>query len=167
MAGCLQEVFKVQFTDFVLTSTTTHNSTSVEIVREELLNVYGPVRLTTFDIDDWYINMKNRLLTSLEGNSITNTSDSLVRYIPYTSHTLGAISEHVISFHYISEAESTLLFKLLSAWAMGLSSPSTATELIGMWPRNRDVGDYARPLKSLAEAKILLEKLFHISVHAS
>jgi hypothetical protein len=161
VAGCLQEVLKISFTDAsILTKHVQHNSstsTIETIIRQDLFNVYGPVRLTTCDIDDWYINMKNRVLQS---NIVAARSDNNFTYTPYTRKTLGDIAKNVVSFHYISEAESRLLFQMLS----GVVRPSTESALVAMWPRGRAVGDYARPLKSLKEAKMLLEQINNIDV---
>lgn len=191
MAGCLQEVFEVPFTDSswspvahpvgtILENATPKLNSSprnTHIRREELFNVYGPVRLCTADIDDWYVNMKNRVLEADHAAASPDNNASLSSYsapstrflyTPFTREALGSIAKHVVSFHYISESESTLLFRILSGQARrraAAEEPAGSKEqLLQAWPRGAAVGDYARPLKSLQEAANLLSYLNSIDM---
>ena len=157
MAACLQEVFKITFTDASITSMlkpTTSTLSINNVKREELFNVYGPLRLLLHDIDDWYIKMKNRVLFADVGIAYN------VSIMPYTKNMLGFIPTSVISFHYVSESETIILFSLLS----NKSKQFSEQELWKLWPRGAKVGDYARPLKSQLEAETLLQGIKAIEV---
>lgn len=150
VAGCLQELFKVSFTDISILRSKVFPDNNIELFQSELFNIYGPVRLLTSDIDDWCVNMKNSLFKS----SRVAKNQSV-----YTKHSFKYISGDVISFHYISEKESTLLYKFFTSKELNWTPKS----LSNMWPHGEDVGDYSRPLKSLAEAKSLLDALHRIN----
>ena len=173
VAGCLQEVFQVPFTDaaVVRTVTVAHNSSTstVKMTREELFHVYGPVRLVTSDIDDWYLNMKNRVL---DADVAADAALTPSHYTPYSRDSLSAVARHLVSFHYISEAESSLLFEIFSARSrVEGSNPQEGNDSgsdrgsdrsrdrawLSAWPRGAAVGDYARPLKSQQEAGALAD----------
>lgn len=152
VAGCLQEVLKVPFADALATDSVAHNATILSSpIRKELFNVYGPVRLVTADIDDWYMNMKNRVVRA----TVPKLPSLAKTNILHDKHTLGGISKHVVSFHYVSEAESRALFNIFSQRLSSVDS----RQLYAMWPKGADVGDYARPLHSLAEAETIATQL--------
>jgi hypothetical protein len=108
-------------------------------IKKELFNVYGPVRLATDEIDDWYITAKNM---SISVGSIVRVS--------YRD------PEALISFHYVNPLEATLLYRLLT----NKIQADTSGELFKIWPKsNVDAGPYSKKLSNNNEAKALKQFL--------
>lgn len=68
---------------------------------------------------------------------------------------IATIALDVVSFHYVSERESQLLYTLLDSGVAAIA-PSV-NDLFSMWPKGNlsVLGDYARALKDTEEARVL------------
>jgi hypothetical protein len=72
------------------------------------------------------------------------------------------IPHNVVSFHYVSQKESLLLFQYLNKQNNSSNIPSSPGALAQIWPNtNSEVGHYSRPIKSQAEAQILYNTIFN------
>ena len=89
---------------------------SLDFINYERFNVYGPKRSYFHDFDEWYVTGKQ---TILQPNS------SLI------------MSNYPISFHYISEIETNLLYKIIYK----LIQP-TFIEFQLLWPHNNKEGGH-------------------------
>ena len=79
----------------------------------------------------------------------------MLQYSNTLNNGLDILDREVISFHYVSEFESQLLYKVLTK----KFTPSVH-ELEQIWPKeNRDVGPYAHRLTNYEDAKLLHEYL--------
>lgn len=151
LAYCLQAVFSAPFP---LT-----NETANGWPEGERLNVYGVVRTLTGDVDSWY---KESKLMLASGSAGANQQAS-----PFMT----TIAKDVISFHYVSQVESALLYRLLSD-STAISSQSmprreviSSERLLQLWPSNQqDVGHYSSKLKSLDEAAKLRSFFQNVAV---
>lgn len=112
----------------------------------DIFHVYGPVRLATGAIDDWYLSKKTKV-----DNDVRTGLDS--------------ISPHSVSFHYVSAHETILLDKLLHDPPPDIFEAGTfetfQQRLRREWPHGKDqLGGYSHPWPSHNPQKeILVAKL--------
>lgn len=90
-------------------------------VKAERFNVYGVLRTLLSDFDAWYVDAKRpaeaiSAAASKPGQGVTGGADG----------NLSVLAKDVVSFHYVSETESRLLYELLSPAARGM--PGTDTQ---------------------------------------
>jgi hypothetical protein len=111
-------------------------------------------------VDSWYTECK---LDLPPGSLNSKKSFTSPKPVPIK------IAPDLISFHYISERESTLLYNILHANEKEQSTrtgrehgPSMSPdELYDAWPRgNSEVGHYSRPMRDKDEAATLHRALF-------
>eukprot|EP01037_Dinobryon_pediforme_P013295 gene13295-13407_t len=115
----------------------------------ELFNVYGPVRMALNDIDDWYVKAK-----ALATKSISNVRSSDIDL------------NEIVSFHYVNQMESVLLYNLLAGESEVPLSEVSFRDIRRMWPStNSEAGPYSRRLISDEEAIKLVTFLKSIRVH--
>jgi hypothetical protein len=77
------------------------------------------------------------------------------------------IARDVISFHYVSEKESDLLFKLLTHQVIPEIELSkiNAEDLLKWWPStSKEFGHYSRKLSGIKEAEIVLKFISEIMI---
>jgi hypothetical protein len=124
MAYCLQKSYQVQPLEVSVIDGNLSNQTVYE-----RLNCFGIVRTLYGDVDDWYT------LAKLPYTANKVKANSLLNQQPIS------IARDVISFHYVSELEASLLYRILSKEV----SVSSKEELIKVWPKNdKEAGPYAR-----------------------
>lgn len=71
------------------------------------------------------------------------------------------IPTNVISFHYVSQRESLLLYQYIHKQNKSLDIPLNAEALAKAWPsKNTEVGHYSRPIRSQSEAQLLYAAIF-------
>ena len=108
----------------------------------ERFHVYGPVRLATGSVDDWYISKKNHL------PSDDTTTKLDIDYRNGTAH----VARELISFHYVAAEEARLLDALIRGLHPRISSPYThppqLAQLRAHWPTGKLLGGYAHPWPS-------------------
>lgn len=129
-AVCVQLVFGAPFTN------------SVDASGGERFNAYGPVGLVSGQVDDWYREAK-----AFEQGAVPSVGP-----LP--------VARDVISFHYVSPAEASLLFRMLS----GSSRVDGPAELQLQWPKGGDIGPYAHPLSDIRTAESLYRLLSQTQV---
>jgi len=131
VAYCLQHVFSASLVP-----------TTAERESAERFNVFGSIRTLIGDVDSWYTECKNNLPPgSLEKKPNQVPPKPL------------AVAQDVISFHYVSQKESILLYQLLSRRLV----VTTPQQLIDLWPTSdKDVGHYSRRIKNQLEATALI-----------
>eukprot|EP01041_Mallomonas_annulata_P001663 gene1663-3214_t len=168
LAHCLLNVYKVKFTS----SRTTYG--------EERFNVYGPVRMLTGNVDDWYLDCKKYLTvehasTVMSNNTDTDNTGSVIHHRQQPPHhhhhqqhqlhqemsppsLLGipSLAADTISFHYVSSVEARLLYAILSRHMI-----LDAERLFSLWPKtSADVGPYSMPLADRNESQLLFQFLY-------
>ena len=120
LAYCLQHVFSAQ-----LVPTTEGEG--------ERFNVFGALRTLSGDVDSWYLECKQNLpVGSLDRRGTGVAAKPL------------AVAPHLVSFHYVSQAESVLLYQYLS----GQLPLSSAEDVASRWPQTeKAAGHYSRIIK--------------------
>lgn len=138
VAHCLQNVFKIDFTE------------SLTPAGLDRFHVYGIVRCLRNDLDSWYVDAKKLIGI--------NPMDNAGAGFPITTNP--------ISFHYVSNAESKILYSLLDGNRRRrqehVYTPAAvnASFVFDAWPKtNEDVGHYSVPIKSIAEAARIADYL--------
>ena len=162
-AHCLRIVYSVPFTD-----STTDATPSSGLER---FNVYGTVRSLTSNFDQWYPDGKSNVekyyrLQTRTPHSIHKTTPTSQNY-----HTPN-IATNPISFHYVSEMESSLLYLLLNSKnALDKESQShprllNASYVKKIWPKtDQELGHYSYKIKSNAEADLVTNYMNHVEVY--
>ena len=101
------------------------------------------------DIDDWYVKAK-----ALATKSISNVRSSDIDL------------NEIVSFHYVNQMESVLLYNLLGGESEVPLSEVSFRDIRRMWPStNSEAGPYSRRLISDEEAIKLVTFLKSIRVH--
>lgn len=134
-AFCLQEVFNVEFINSNDNYNKSHDDQFNQEIYPERFNIYGTVRSLTGEYDNWYVESK------------LNLSPGKLTLGGFISKPLLPMSD-MVSFHYVSEMESLLLYRILSN-----KIKINIDELKSMWPKNNtEVGHYSRKIKTDEEA---------------
>lgn len=148
VAYCLQHALFTTFID----SKASDNS--------ERLNIYGVVRSVVSEFDDWYVEAKLGLPPGYIDRSKRNPEGPLqavtnsVNFFPS--------EKELISFHYVSQYESNLMYQIISKM-IKVKSPE---HLLSLWPStDQEVGHYSRKIKNINEAKLVLEYITSIVRH--
>ena len=145
VAYCLQHVLHTTFID----SKARDNS--------ERFNVYGVVRSVVNEFDDWYIEAKLGLNPGYIDRSKRNPEGPL-NAVPNSIKFLPS-AEELVSFHYVSQHESNLMYQIISK-KITLKSPD---HLLSIWPStDTDIGHYSRKIKNVDEAKVLFHYITSI-----
>lgn len=126
-----------------------------------------------YDFDDWYIEAKLDLASGYVRKSRADSSiDQIVPFQPI-------LAVAPISFHYVSQAESHLLYSILlnsstattttgttsSKWASAGAAVRSGKELLAAWPStDSSVGHYSRKLKMIDEADLLFKYLTTLTI---
>lgn len=143
IAYCLQIVFGANFKDSRSSDGT------------EKFNVYGLLRTIVGDYDSWYIDAKEKMNYSAAENTKIENKFQLVS----NKMSVNNVAEDAISFHYVSEQESLLLFELLSRVSLNASS-FDIDELRNRWPSSHAaIGHYSRKVRTKEEFDLLFETL--------
>lgn len=152
LAYCLQFSYQTNFTsstvDRMVSKLTSFEhvhfgvnslNESSAVVKFERFNCFGVVRSLYGDVDEWYPPAK-RNPKSRKSSQTSNNDD--VHAIDAANPTPIPMARDVISFHYISQKESELLYNIISNNTMLKSWQ----ELKEIWPKpgSSDVGPYAR-----------------------
>jgi hypothetical protein len=136
IAYCLQALFGVKFTD------------SADSSGAERFNVYGALRSLSGDADDWYITARLPFPGDTGHPTGKVQSASVLEqysFDEYRRYSASLVSSDVVSFHYVSQLESTLLYNLLCKCISLGHLEITPTSLQSMWPHNdKDAGHYSR-----------------------
>lgn len=121
VAYCLQHVFSAQ-----LVPTTEGEG--------ERFNVFGALRTLSGDVDSWYLECKQNLpVGSLERKGKAGAPAKPL-----------AVAPHLVTFHYVSQAESVLLYQYLS----GQLPLSSAEDVASRWPAtDKAAGHYSRIIR--------------------
>lgn len=124
------------------------------------------------DVDGWYTECK----LDLPPGSLERAKKSILSRTPVPVPVPVQIAPDLISFHYVSERESTLLYQILHSKRQQQQSARgsypghdeyiTPDELYEAWPRtSSEVGHYSRPMRNKDEATRLHNALYdHIHV---
>ncbi len=145
VAYCLQHVLHTTFID----STVKDNS--------ERFNIYGVVRSVINEFDDWYIEAKLGLSPGYIDRSKRNPEGPL-NVVP-NSISFFPSAKELISFHYVSQYESNLMYQIISKKII-LKNPE---HLLSIWPStDADIGHYSRKIKNINEAKMIFEYITSI-----
>lgn len=139
VAFCLQHVYNAKILPTTEEAIPVPGHTSAE-----RFNVYGTVRTLSGTVDSWFTECKHNLIPG----SLDQDRDKLkALQVPIK------VAPDVVSFHYVSQAESTLLYQMLSRQIRFSSSEA----LMRAWPSSdKEVGHYSRKFKDVAEAENVL-----------
>jgi len=106
----------------------------------ERFNVFGSLRTLAGDVDSWYTECK----LNLPPGSLERQHDKRQRPL--------SVATDVVSFHYVSQKESILLYQLISR-----KLAPTPEELFEVWPKtDKETGHYSRKMRTIEEARALL-----------
>jgi hypothetical protein len=146
-AFCLQEVFNAKFINSNDNFNKSHDDLNNEEIYPERFNIYGSVRTLSGEYDNWYVESKLKL-----------SPGKLATSGGFISKPLLPMSD-MVSFHYVSQIESLLLYQILSN-----KININLDEMKSLWPTNNtDVGHYSRKIKTDKEAwnlyNFLMEKI--------
>ena len=100
------------------------------------------------DFDDWYYDAKENL-------NYTQRQPQCITAAPVLP-SAQCIASDTVSFHYVSQAESLLAYRILS----GAADISTIMQLRSLWPHEpTTIGHYSRKVKTDDEFDAILETL--------
>jgi len=140
MSYCLFTIFSIPFT----------SSRNVE--GAERFHVYGPVRSLVGELDHWY--MEAKTLAKDAPPPMDKLSHSL-KGRPTPNWPAYRFAVDTISYHYISQMESGLLYRYLSGGRRNV--PQDGQAVMDVWPAgHKETGPYSRDLDDTAEAGMLL-----------
>ena len=140
----------------------------------ERFNVYGTVRSLTNNFDKWYPDGKMKVKEYYQSQlgSSTTTSSKLIS--PSELHSKFTVATNPISFHYVSELESSLLYSLLSSRTIqnSGSGPGTthtkalnASYIMKVWPKtNQELGHYSLKIGSQSEATLIANYISRVQL---
>lgn len=138
IAYCLQAVFGVKFTN------------SVDSLGAERFNVYGALRTLSGDGDEWYIEAKEPFAKDFPSTIVYSFRDhqslqSLHSTELFKNYSSALVSNTLVSMHYISQLEATILFNILSKTVAREGVQLSESALRSLWPHNdKDAGHYSR-----------------------
>jgi hypothetical protein len=124
------------------------------------------------EMDQWYVDCKELLALGMKFKTLPLSQQQEEVTVRDLRNRLATVAKDVVSFHYVSEAESRLLYALLDKVRIAHLGPDcdksvpSAKEIYRLWPRGNItvVGDYAQALKSAKEADVLRRFLNEVHV---
>lgn len=141
------------------TDSTAFSTPSVGLER---FNVYGTVRSLTNNFDEWYPKGKAKV------NEHYRSQAGVEPLRQYSTH---EIANNPISFHYVSEMESSLLYSLINYKTVHADDSKTpfksfnASYIMNTWPKtNGEVGHYSAKIRSVSEADIITKYMNQLQV---
>lgn len=156
VAYCLQHIFPQAFVP-------SEDVSQGQAAPRERFNVFGSARTLAGDVDPWLTECK---LNLRPGSLDKDPAERARLQQPI------AVSSDLVSLHYVSHVESTLLYRALSGHAVATLDLTASTlrdltpeGLLRQWPStDADVGAYSRKLKGPEEAGLVLDFLRSVVV---
>ena len=157
-------VYNIPFID-----STTFSTPSTGLER---FNVYGTVRSLTKYFDKWYPDGKMKVKEYYQSQIGSSTTISSKLISPSELHSEFTVATNPISFHYVSELESSLLYSLLNSRTIQSSESGTthtkalnASYIMKIWPKtNQELGHYSLKIGSQIEATLIANYISRVQL---